>query len=278
MLVKFRLSLLVVFSSAIGYLFAVPTTVDWFLLSMICLGGFFTTAASNALNQVIEKDFDALMSRTSNRPLPTSRMTAIEALLIAGISAILGIGLLWVYFNQLAALFAAVALISYAFIYTPLKRISPVAVFIGAIPGALPPLIGYVAATNQLDQVALILFGIQFFWQFPHFWAIAWVAFDDYIKAGYKLLPSTEGRTKFSALQNVVYILVLIPVSLLPYYIGLTGFLSAGIVLVTGIIFLYQSILLYNQCTVAAARRLMFGSFFYLPIVQLALIFDRINL
>ncbi len=277
-LVKFRLSLLVVFSSGIGFLFAGYSSINWFLFSMICLGGFFTTAASNAINQVIEKDFDALMSRTQNRPLPTERMNSIEALLIAGISAVLGIGILWIYFNQLAALFAAVALISYAFIYTPLKRYSPVAVFIGAIPGALPPLIGYVAATDRLDQVALILFGIQFFWQFPHFWAIAWVAFDDYMKAGYRLLPSSEGRTKFSALQNIIYILVLIPISLVPFAIGLTGWLSAIIIFVTGLVFLYQSIQLYAECSVAAARRLMFGSFFYLPIVQLALLFDRIQL
>jgi protoheme IX farnesyltransferase len=278
MLVKFRLSLLVVFSSSIGYLFAVTGRINWFLFTMICLGGFFTTAASNAINQIIEKDFDALMSRTQNRPLPTSRMNSVEALLIAGISAVLGIGILWFYFNQLAALFAAVALISYAFIYTPLKRISSIAVFIGAIPGALPPLIGYVAFTDRLDQIALILFGIQFLWQFPHFWAIAWVAFDDYLKAGYKLLPSSEGRTKFSALQNIVYILALIPVSLLPLYIGITGITSAVIILITGLLFLYQSIQLYNDCSIAAARRLMFGSFFYLPIVQLALLFDKINL
>ncbi len=277
-LVKFRLSLLVVFSSAIGYLFAIQGSINWFLFTQICLGGFFTTAASNAINQVIEKDFDALMSRTQNRPLPTSRMTSIEALLVAGISAMLGIGILWIYFNQLAALFAAVALISYAFVYTPLKRISPIAVFIGAIPGALPPLIGYVAATDRLDQVALILFGIQFLWQFPHFWAIAWVAFDDYMQAGYKLLPSSEGRTKFSALQNIIYILVLIPVSLLPLYIGITGVVSAVIIFITGVLFLYQSIQLYNECSIIAARRLMFGSFLYLPIVQLALLFDKINL
>lgn len=277
-LVKFRLSLLVVFSSGIGYLFATSSTTDWLMFTLLCLGGFFTTSASNAINQVIEKDFDALMTRTQNRPLPTERMNSIEALLVAGITAVLGIGILWIYFNQLAALFAAVALLTYAFIYTPLKRYSSVAVFVGAIPGALPPLIGYVAATDRLDQVALILFGIQFFWQFPHFWAIAWVAFDDYMKAGYRLLPSSEGRTKFSALQNIIYILVLIPVSMIPFALGITGWISAVIILLTGLVFLYQSIQLYAECSIAAARRLMFGSFLYLPIVQLALLFDRIPL
>jgi len=281
MLVKFRLSLLVVFSSAIGYLFAVPTTVDWFLLSMICLGGFFTTAASNALNQVIEKDFDALMSRTSNRPLPTSRMTAIEALLIAGISAILGIGLLWIYFNQLAALFAAVALISYAFIYTPLKRISPVAVFIGAIPGALPPLIGYVAATNQLDQVALILFGIQFFWQFPHFWAIAWVAHQDYSAVGFRLLPSREGPTRFTAMQTIAYSLLLVPVTLLPFFTGLSttdslqGLIAIGVVILANVFMIGRCINLYRTMEVKAARRVMFGSYLYLPLILFALLLSK---
>ncbi len=277
LLVKFRLSSLVVFSSAFGYLFAVHNAIDWYLFTMICLGGFFTTAASNALNQVIEKDFDALMNRTKNRPLPATRMTSIEAILVAGIMAVIGIAILWIYFNQLAALFSSVALISYAFIYTPLKRFSPIAVFVGAFPGALPPLIGYVAATNRLDHVALLMFGIQFMWQFPHFWAIAWVAFDDYMRAGYKLLPSSEGRTKYSALQIIISIILLIPISLLPYYLGTTGIVSGMITLVTGLLFLYQSIELYRQCSLKSARSLMFGSFAYLPIVQIALLLDRIN-
>jgi protoheme IX farnesyltransferase len=195
--------------------------------------------------------------------------------LFAGIFGVLGITILWIYFNQLAALFSAIALMSYAFIYTPLKRVSPVAVFVGAIPGALPPLIGYVAATNTLTAQAGALFLIQFVWQFPHFWAIAWVAYDDYMKAGYKLLPSREGRNKFSAMQNILYILVLLPVSLLPMKLGMTGMISAVILMVVGCVFLYQAINLYRKCTVEAAKQLMFGSFFYLPIAQLALYFDR---
>ncbi|MEI7670341.1 MAG: heme o synthase [Pseudomonadota bacterium] len=278
MLAKLRLSMLVVFSSAITFLMAIQGEINWFLFSMLCLGGLLTTGASNAVNQVIEKDFDKLMKRTANRPLPTERMNNTEALLVAGIMVVSGVGILWIYFNQLSALFAAVAFMSYAFIYTPLKRYSPVAVFVGAIPGALPPLIGWVSATGTLDQGALALFGIQFMWQFPHFWAIAWVGFEDYIKAGYKLLPSREGRNKFSALQNIVYILVLIPVSLLPLYFGITGIVSAIICIACGSLFLIQAIKLYRDCTIEAAKQLMFGSFFYLPIVQLALYFDRIKL
>ncbi|MEO6168887.1 MAG: protoheme IX farnesyltransferase, partial [Chitinophagales bacterium] len=180
------------------------------------------------------------------------------------------------YFNQLAALFSALALLSYAFIYTPLKRFSPIAVFVGAIPGALPPLIGWVAFTGHLSPVAFALFGIQFMWQFPHFWAIAWVGYDDYMKAGYKLLPSKEGRSKFSAIQIMFYALALIPVSLLPAVLGISGIVSAVIVLLCGIVFLTQTIILIRQCSIEAAKKLMFGSFFYLPIVQLAIYFDRI--
>jgi protoheme IX farnesyltransferase len=278
MLVKLRLSMLVVFSSGITYLFAVSGQINWFYFSMLCIGGMLTTGASNAINQVIEKDFDKLMHRTMNRPLPTERMNNIEALLIAGLMGVSGITILWIYFNQLSALFAALALLSYAFIYTPLKRFSSIAVFVGAIPGALPPLIGYVSATGSLDLIAISLFGIQFMWQFPHFWAIAWVAFDDYNRAGYKLLPSREGRNKFSALQNIVYILVLIPVSLLPFALGVTGIISAVISVLCGIVFLLQAIKLYRDCEISSAKQLMFGSFFYLPIVQLALYFDKFNL
>lgn len=275
-LVKFRLSSLVVFSSAIGFLMASNRNWEWPQLLLMVLGGFLVTASSNALNQVIEKDFDRLMTRTANRPLPTDRMSVMEALLAAGIFGVGGILIFWIYFNQLAALFSAIALLSYAFIYTPLKRFSPVAVFVGAIPGALPPLIGYVSASGHLSPVAFALFGIQFMWQFPHFWAIAWVAHDDYLKAGYKLLPSKEGRTKFDALQIMFYILVLIPVSLVPAWLGISGIVSAVIVFICGVAFLVQSIKLFRECSIAAAKKVMFGSFFYLPIVQLAIYFDRI--
>ena len=274
-LVKFRLTTLVLFSSVIVFLMA-GSNWEWPQMLLLILGGFLTTASANALNQAIEKDFDRLMKRTAQRPLPTERMSMAEALLAAGIFGVAGITIFWIYFNQLAALFSAVALLSYAFIYTPLKRFSPVAVFVGAIPGALPPLIGWVSATGVLSPVAFALFGIQFMWQFPHFWAIAWVGYDDYMRAGYKLLPSKEGRSKFSALQIMFYILVLIPVSLVPAWLGMSGLISAFIVLICGLVFLAQSVFLIRQGSIEAARKLMFGSFFYLPIVQLAIYFDRI--
>ncbi len=272
LLTKLRLSLLVIFSSAIGYLMVPHVGIDWIKICWLLLGGLLTTSGSNALNQVSEKDYDKLMTRTANRPLPTGRMSVTEALLAAGICGVGGILILWYNFNVMAALLSAVALLSYAFIYTPLKRISPIAVFVGAIPGALPPLIGWVAATGSISNEALILFAIQFLWQFPHFWAIAWVCYDDYIKAGFKLLPSKEGRNKFSALQNIVYILVLIPVSIIPMSLHMTSWVSTGIVLFAGVLFLIPAIKLYRECTMKAARQLMFMSFFYLPIVQLALL------
>jgi len=275
-LMKFRLSMLVVFSSGIGYLIGLTGSINWQGFIMICIGGMLTSGASNALNQVIEKDFDRLMKRTANRPLPTDRMATIEALLFSGILAVSGIGILWIYFNQAAALLSAIALLTYAFIYTPLKRYSPIAVYVGAIPGALPPMIGYVAATNLLNEQASLLFLIQFFWQLPHFWAIGWVGYEEYIRAGFKLLPSIEGRSKASAMQTVFSVLVLIAISVLPYWFGFTGFISMLIVVAAGLVFLWQSIKLYRQCSISAARQLMFGSFFYLPIVQLALYFDKL--
>ncbi len=275
-LMKFRLSMLVVFSSGIGYLMGLTGSVNWQGFIMICVGGMLTSGASNALNQVIEKDFDRLMKRTANRPLPTERMASIEALLFSGVLAVSGIGILWIYFNEAAALLSAIALLTYAFIYTPLKRYSPIAVYVGAIPGALPPMIGYVAATNLLNEQASLLFLIQFFWQLPHFWAIGWVGYDEYMRAGFKLLPSNEGRSKASAMQTVFSVVVLIAISALPYYFGFTGFISMLIVVAAGLVFLWQSVNLYRQCSISAARQLMFGSFFYLPIVQLALYFDKL--
>ncbi|HYV91104.1 MAG TPA: heme o synthase [Chitinophagales bacterium] len=275
-LAKFRLSLLVVFSSLIGFLIAANGEWQWPQLILFLVGGFLVTASSNALNQVIEKDFDRLMNRTMKRPLPDERMSVMEALLAAGIFAVGGILIFLLYFNQLSAILSALALLTYAFIYTPLKRFSSVAVFVGAIPGALPLLIGVVSASGSFTAIGVALFAIQFLWQFPHFWAIAWVSHDDYAKAGYHLLPDKNGRTKFSALQNVLYILALIPVSLVPLWFGFAGWISAIIVLLCGILFLFQAMMLYKECSVAAARKLMFGSFFYLPIVLLAIYLDRI--
>ena len=275
-LAKFRLSSLVVFSSLIGYLFAANGGWEWSQLILFLAGGFLVTASSNALNQVIEKEFDRLMNRTMKRPLPDERMSVMEALLTAGVFGVGGITIFLVYFNQLSAILSALALLTYAFIYTPLKRFSPIAVFVGALPGALPPLIGIVSAAGSITTLGLSLFAIQFLWQFPHFWAVAWVAYDDYVRAGYHLLPSRSGRTKFSALQTVFYIIALIPVSLVPAWFGFTGVVSAVVELLCGLVFLFQALNLFRECTVPAARKLMFGSFFYLPVVLLALYLDRI--
>ena len=273
LLTKFRLSFLVVFSAGIGFLLASPT-FDLSGLFVLCLGGFLVTGASNALNQVLEQDLDKQMARTSKRPLASGRMNTNEAVLSAGLMSLLGITLL-ASFNMMTALIGMISLISYAFVYTPMKRISPIAVVIGAFPGAFPPMIGWVAVTGTLDIEALVLFGIQFLWQFPHFWAIAWVQYEDYAKAGFFLLP-TKRKDKQSALQGVIYALILLPISFLPYFLGLTGLISMIIVGIAGLYYAYKSWLLYKECTRDAARKLMFTSFIYLPIVLIALVLDKL--
>jgi len=273
LLVKFRLSFTVVFSSLITYTIASGSSFSYEGLLFMFLGGFLVTGAANALNQVFEKDVDKLMTRTANRPLARGSMSNTEAILAAGICGLVGVSILWMYFNQLAAIIGALSLITYSFIYTPLKRISPVAVFVGAIPGALPPMIGWVATTGMISLEAYIITAIQFLWQFPHFWAIAWVAFDDYAKAGFYLLPSSGGKDRFTAIQNILYIAVLIPVSLLLYFKGNISIVSAIVILLAGLVFLYYAIKLFRSCETADAKKLMFASIAYLPVVLLALLF-----
>lgn len=272
-LVKFRLSFIVVFSAGIGYLFA-GGSMDHF--SIFLLAGFLITAASNTLNQIIEQDTDKLMNRTADRPLAAGRMQTGEAIIAAGIMAVVGVGLMWYIFNPIAALLGALSLLSYAFIYTPVKKLSPIAVFVGAFPGAIPPVIGWAAATGTIGNEALILFAIQFVWQFPHFWSIAWVAFDDYANAGFYLLPSASGRSKASAFHIVMYTVLLIPVSMLPFMMQITGSVSAMIVLISGILFLLQAATLYKKCDAKSAKAMMFGSFLYLPLVLIALFLDKL--
>jgi len=271
--VKFRLSFLVVFSAGMGYVFA---NGNMHYFGLFLLAGFLITAASNALNQIIEVETDRLMGRTANRPLPAGRMQTTEAVIAAGVMAISGILLMWILFNPLSALLGALSLFSYAFIYTPVKRISPIAVFVGAFPGAIPPVIGWAAASGAITEMAIILFVIQFMWQFPHFWAIAWVAFDDYKRAGFHLLPSASGQSRSSAFHVLMYTMILVPISLMPLLAGFTGIISAVIIAITGLGFLYQAVRLYQLCDMKSARNLMFGSFLYLPIVLIALIFDRL--
>ncbi|MFD1187291.1 heme o synthase [Pontibacter rugosus] len=274
-LLKFRLSLTVAFSSAIGFILGYPNST-WIDILMVMLGGMLVTGAANIINQILEKDLDKLMKRTSKRPLPTGQLSIKEAVVFCIMLALAGTALLGIYFNPLAAALSLLSLVLYGFVYTPLKQISPICVFVGAIPGGMPPLIGWVAATGSLDIQAIVLFGIQFFWQFPHFWAIAWVLDDDYKKAGFKMLPMAGGKNLKTAIQIMIYTLVLIPLSLLPLQFGMTGSTSAMVAVVCGVLFLAQTFYLMHTCSKKAAMSIMFGSFLYLPIVQIAFVLDKI--
>ncbi|HMO38026.1 MAG TPA: heme o synthase [Saprospiraceae bacterium] len=278
LLVKFRLSATVVFSSVMAYLIASPTgLVNWTAIAVLATGGFLVTGAANALNQVLEKDYDKLMKRTANRPLATGRMSVSEAVMAAGFMSLIGISLL-ALFNVWAAFFGTIALVSYAFLYTPMKRISPLAVVIGAVPGALPALIGCVAAQGELTMLGLSLFAIQFFWQFPHFWSIGWLGFEDYQKAGYKLLPARDGqRDRNTGFQSFIYALFLLPIGLLPYWIGAAGLISAIIVGVLGLLYALLSWNFYQQNDRKAALRVMFYSFLYNPMTLIVLFMDKIG-
>lgn len=274
-LLKFRLSLTVAFSSAIGFILGYPNS-SWDDILMVMLGGMLVTGAANIINQVLEKDLDRLMKRTSKRPLPTGVLTIREAVVFCILLGVSGAVLLGVYFNPLAAALSLLSLVLYGFVYTPLKQINPICVFVGAIPGGMPPLIGWVAATGSIDIEAIILFAIQFFWQFPHFWAIAWVLDDDYKKAGFKMLPMAGGKNLKTAIQIMIYTLMLIPLSLLPLQFGMTGTTSAMIAVVCGVLFLAQTFYLMRTCSKKAAMSIMFGSFLYLPIVQIAFVLDKV--
>ncbi|MBC7921271.1 MAG: protoheme IX farnesyltransferase [Ferruginibacter sp.] len=276
-LLKFRLSFLVAFSGAFGYLLGADQSVGWARFLLFSVGGFLITGAANILNQVIEKDLDKLMSRTQNRPLPSGRLSVTESLVFAAVLITVGT---WVLFTTVSALVAALTLGSlalYAFVYTPLKRVGPVAVLVGAIPGALPPLIGWVAATGHLEAGAFALFALQFAWQFPHFWAIAWVLDEDYRKAGFKLLPSRGGKNLTTAFQITVYTLFLIPLGILPAKLGFIGTGATGVVTLCGVLFLMQTFYLMKERSNKAALRLMFGSFIYLIIVQIAFLMDKVG-
>ncbi|MEO5977567.1 MAG: heme o synthase [Chryseolinea sp.] len=274
-LLKFRLSFLVTFSCAFGFVLASPV-VDWNKLFMLFLGGFLISGASAIINQILEKDFDKLMTRTMNRPLPTHRVSVNEAIFLALFCMAAGVSLLIIYTNGLTTMLSVLSLILYGFVYTPLKRVGPVAVFVGAFPGALPPLLGWTAATGSITYEALIIFGIQFIWQFPHFWAIAWVADDDYKKAGFKLLPSGGQKDLNTAIQIMIYTMFLIPLGLLPATFGITGIHSAIVATVCGVMFFALTFSLMRSGDRKSALKIMFASFLYLPIVQIAYVLDKI--
>jgi len=268
-LLKFRLTVLVAISSVFGYAIAAGSSFVWLHLIAVGLGGLFVTGAANVLNQVIEKEYDKLMKRTSGRPLPSGALTNNEAIIYALGLTVLGIAILGGIFNLPTALLSLLGLLSYAFVYTPLKRISPISVFVGAIPGALPPMIGWVAVTGELSMGAWILFAFQFFWQFPHFWSIAWIQDEDYKRAGFKMLPTSAGKTEFCAMLIMVYTLCLIPMVLFPFSIGMIGWGGAIGLVLLGIVFSLPAIQLFKTLDDKVARKLMFASFLYLPLSQI---------
>lgn len=273
---------MVVFSSVISYLLA-PKIVeyDWKMIFLLFAGGLLVTGGANAMNQVLEKDTDALMKRTAKRPIASGRMSEAEGWAFAIIIGIAGACILGFFFNWLSAGIAVFSLFLYAFIYTPLKKVSAISVLVGAVPGALPCLIGWTAGDDKLSAGGWILFLLQFMWQFPHFWAIAWVAHGDYTRAGFKLLPSEQGPTKYTAIQTIIWSLLLIPTTLVPYftgmcsYEGVKGIVSVALIIIANLFMLMRCVNLYRKMDVPSARKVMFGSYMYLPVVLLALLLSK---
>lgn len=272
-LMKLRLSVLVVVSAIAGFMFA-DAAMNWITFTLLVVGGFLVTGSSNGLNQIIERTLDSKMDRTQNRPLPAGKLSVTESLIFSiGMGAV-GLICLW-QINFLSSVLGLLALFLYAAIYTPLKRVTSFAVFVGAFPGAIPPMLGWVAATGTFGIEPGILFVMQFMWQFPHFWAIAWVLDDDYKKGGFRLLPSKEGRGKKSAYQILLYTLFIIPVGMLPWMFELSGVIALTITTVSGLVFSYFALRLFWSCEMKHARQLMFASFIYLPVVLFAQVLDN---
>jgi protoheme IX farnesyltransferase len=274
---KLRLTSLVILTAVLGYILAVVKTqgegFSLFSLIGLILGGLGVVASSNAINQILEKDYDKLMSRTEERPLATGRMKMIDAMVFSFITGVGGIFILGLTLNATCAFLGFASLIVYAFLYTPVKRISPLAVMVGAFPGAVPPLLGWVGYTGEFGFDAMLIYGIQFFWQFPHFWSLAWVLHEDYQKAGYFLLPSRQGKGKKSAFQILWYSFVLFLVSILPWYFERAGNIYLIIATILGSIMIYLSYRLYVSLSDRDAKKLMFSSFIFIPIILIALLF-----
>ena len=275
-LTKARLALSVVFSSVAGYFLAVDV-VDFSDLILLFVGGYCIVGASNSFNQIIEKDKDALMDRTKNRPLPAKKITTQNAFWISVFLTLIGIFCLY-FINYKTAFFAAISVFLYTCVYTPLKPITPLSVFVGAIPGAIPFMLGWVAATGSFGIEPGTLFMIQFFWQFPHFWALGWMLDDDYKKAGFIMLP-TGNRDKSTALQIILYIIWMMIISVFPYT-GLTGNLTLSFgstiaILMLGIIMLVLAINLYNKMDISSASKLFYSSILYLTLIQIIYLIDK---
>ena len=275
-LTKVGLSLSVVFSSLAGYLLGAEV-IDYLTLIMLAIGGYLMVGASNAFNQIIEKDTDALMTRTKNRPLPAKRMHVSMALVIAISFTVLGLGILYAI-NPKSALFGAISIFLYTSIYTPLKSVTPLSVFVGAIPGAIPFMLGWVAATDDFSIEPGMLFLIQFFWQFPHFWAIAWLQYDEYKKAGFNLMPMGQ-KNKKAVIQIIIYTVCLIIVSVIPV-LKMTGSfyiypVTAVILILLGSVMLYYAVKLYKHQTNKEARQLMLSSVLYITLIQVIYVVDK---
>ena len=284
-LMKPSLSIMVVFSSIISFLLTQGSenyVAIWKMIFLLFAGGMLVTGSANAINQVVEKDTDAQMKRTATRPVAAGRMSVTEGWIFSIVTGALGVFILGNYFNWLTAGLAAFSLFLYAFIYTPLKKINSIAVLVGAVPGALPCLIGWAAGDNNLAIGGWVLFAFQFFWQFPHFWAIAWVAHKDYSSVGFKLLPADKGPTKFTAMQTIMYSLLLIPVTLAPYFVGMCsyddtqGIISLVLIGLANLFMIGRCITLYRKMDVGSARQVMFGSYMYLPVVMLAMLLSKV--
>lgn len=281
-LLKPNLSGMVVFTSVIGYLMAPNISFVWHDLYMwkqiilLFAGGMMITGSANTINQILERESDALMRRTKLRPLPDGRMAHQEAWVFAVLLGIAGGVMLSWFFNLQTGILSIISLLLYAFAYTPMKKIHPVAVLIGAIPGALPPLIGWVAATGQFSFGGWLLFVFQFLWQFPHFWAIAWVAYEDYSNAGIKMLPTKEKESRVTGVYCMLYSIILLPVAMLAHSSGLTGSIGMWVCILAGLVYFAASVVFYMKNDHKSARRVMFASFIYLPVIMIALLMDKI--
>jgi heme o synthase len=275
LLVKFRLSMLVLFSAVMSYAIVAGGDLSWSVLLLV-VGGFLVTGAANTLNQVLERDYDLQMNRTANRPIAAGRMSVSSAVLLAGFMTLIG-GAMLSFFNPLTGVLGMLSLISYAFIYTPLKRVTPLAVIVGAIPGALPNVIGTVAFEGELSMYALMLFCMQFLWQMPHFWAVAWLADEDYKRAGFNLLPSQSGLCDASVGKiSALFCVGLMVLTVWAGWIGLTGWVATSVLFVLNAYWTYLCWQLGESCSREAARKQMFMSFFHLPITLIVLLLDKL--
>ena len=275
LLVKFKLTLLVLFSAVMSYAIVCGGNVDWATMALLAFGGFMVTGAANALNQVLEREYDKLMPRTANRPVATGRMSVSKAVLSAGLMAMAGITVLS-FFNPIAGFLGTLSLMSYAFVYTPMKRSTPLSVVVGAVPGALPLIIGCVVHEGFISQTAIMLFSLQFLWQFPHFWAVAWLADDDYKKAGFYLLPSKNGeKDATTGLLSFMFCLLMVGNAALGFAIGLVGFGATVVLVVLNVYWAWLCWRLYKDCSREAARKQMFMSFLHLPLSLIVILIDK---